>query len=170
MAEKVHLFVCNELNRIQKRPNTWNTNSIIFVQYFTFLAVKQLNKYPRPAIYSREPPAKLLWIRIRQSIVRLLHVLSYLRGPLQTSTYKLCIYQRSYVSYRQMEVDPMSIIQQKSPHQISTIVRFLLVNRSQSTNQISLEGLLLTVSVISNDLLQSTTIKHRRCSRIIQLY
>lgn len=92
MAEKVHLFVCNELNRIQKRPNTWNTNSIIFVQYFTFLAVKQLNKYPRPAIYSREPPAKLLWIRIRQSIVRLLHVLPYLRGPLQTSTYKLCIY------------------------------------------------------------------------------
>lgn len=100
MAEKVHLFVCNELNRIQKKHNTWNTNSIIFVQYFTFLAVKQLNKYPRPAIYSREPPAKLLWIRIRQSIVRLLHVLPYLRGPLQTSTYKLCIYQRSYVSYR----------------------------------------------------------------------
>lgn len=53
-----------------------------------------------------------------------------------------------------MEVDPVSIFYWKSPHQISTIVRFLLVNRIQSTNQISLEGLLLTVSVIPNDLLQ----------------
>lgn len=68
-----------------------------------------------------------------------------------------------------MEVDPVSIFYWKSPHQISTIVRFLLVNRIQSTNQISLEGLLLTVSVIPNDLLQSTTIKHGSCSRIIQL-
>lgn len=57
----------------------------------------------------------------------------------------------------------------KSPHQISTIVRFLLVNRIQSTNQISLEGLLLTVSVIPNDLLQCTTVKHGSRSRIIQL-
>lgn len=63
----------------------------------------------------------------------------------------------------------MSIFYWKSPHQISTIVRFLLVNRIQSTNQISLEGLLLTVSVIPNDLLQSTTVKHGSCSRIIQL-
>lgn len=68
-----------------------------------------------------------------------------------------------------MEVDPVSIFYWKSPHQISTIVRFLLVNRIQSTNQISLEGLLLTVSVIPNDLWQSTTIKHGGCSRIIQL-
>lgn len=63
----------------------------------------------------------------------------------------------------------MSIFYWKSPYQISTIVRFLLVNRIQSTNQISLEGLLLTVSVIPNDLLQSTTIKHGSRSRIIQL-
>lgn len=68
-----------------------------------------------------------------------------------------------------MEVDPVSIFYWKSPHQISTIVRFLLVNRIQSTNQISLEGLLLTVSVIPNDLLQCTTIKHGSRSRIIQL-
>lgn len=68
-----------------------------------------------------------------------------------------------------MEVDPVSIFYWKSPHQISTIVRFLLVNRIQSTNQISLEGLLLTVWVIPNDLLQSTTIKHGSRSRIIQL-
>lgn len=68
-----------------------------------------------------------------------------------------------------MEVDPVSIFYWKSPHQISTIVRFLLVNRIQSTNQISLEGLLLTVSVIPNDLWQSTTIKHGSRSRIIQL-
>lgn len=68
-----------------------------------------------------------------------------------------------------MEVDPVSIFYWKSPHQISTIVRFLLVNRIQSTNQISLEGLLLAVSVIPNDLLQCTTIKHGGCSRIIQL-
>lgn len=68
-----------------------------------------------------------------------------------------------------MEVDPVSIFYWKSPHQISTIVRFLLVNRIQSTNQISLEGLLLTVSVIPNDLLQSTTVKHGSRSRIIQL-
>lgn len=67
-----------------------------------------------------------------------------------------------------MEVDPVSIFYWKSPHQISTIVRFLLVNRIQSTNQISLEGLLLTVSVIPNDLLQSTTVKHGSRSRIIQ--
>lgn len=46
---------------------------------------------------------------------------------------------------------------------------FLLVNRIQSTNQISLEGLLLTVSVIPNDLLQCTTVKHGSRSRIIQL-
>lgn len=32
----------------KKGSNTWNTNSVIFVQYFTFSAVKQLNKYPRP--------------------------------------------------------------------------------------------------------------------------
>lgn len=68
-----------------------------------------------------------------------------------------------------MEVDPVSIFYWKSPHQISTIVRFLLVNRIQSTNQISLEGLLLTVSVIPNDLLQCTTVKHGSRSRIIQL-
>lgn len=68
-----------------------------------------------------------------------------------------------------MEVDPVSIFYWKSPYQISTIVRFLLVNRIQSTNQISLEGLLLTVSVIPNDLLQSTTVKHGSRSRIIQL-
>lgn len=68
-----------------------------------------------------------------------------------------------------MEVDPVSIFYWKSPHQVSTIVRFLLVNRIQSTNQISLEGLLLTVSVIPSDLLQSTTVKHGSRSRIIQL-
>lgn len=68
-----------------------------------------------------------------------------------------------------MEVDPVSIFYWKSPYQISTIVRFLLVNRIQSTNQISLEGLLLTVSVIPNDLLQCTTVKHGSRSRIIQL-
>lgn len=68
-----------------------------------------------------------------------------------------------------MEVDPVSIFYWKSPHQISRIVRFLLVNRIQSTNQISLEGLLLTVSVIPNDLLQCTTVKHGSRSRIIQL-
>lgn len=48
MAKKVNLFVCNELNGSQKRAPIRETNSVIFVQYFTFSAVKQLNKYPRP--------------------------------------------------------------------------------------------------------------------------
>lgn len=42
------LFAMNWITAAKKGSNTWNTNSVIFVQYFTFSAVKQLNKYPRP--------------------------------------------------------------------------------------------------------------------------
>lgn len=154
----------------KKGSNTWNTNSVIFVQYFTFSAVKQLNKYPRPRyILLGTPQPNYSGSELgNQSFVYF--TFCCISVELLRRRRINCVYISAVVCFLPLDGSRPSVnlLLEITASDLDNCT-FLLVNRIQSTNQISLEGLLLTVSVIPNDLWQSTTIKHGSRSRIIQL-